>query len=128
MMKMQGVPPRSTSSSGLLTPGPRFLAIDLLALPPAVVALSSTGTTQQVSGLFAVLWFALVPLALYGRWATVALPFVAAAFVALTVVAVPFNSGAFWTNTGTAAIMLLASLPRRAPEPTARSFSSASIN
>src|SRR3982751_3348911 len=58
MMKMQGPPPHSISTSppGLLTPGPRFLAIDLLALPPAVVALSSTGITQQVSGLFAVLW------------------------------------------------------------------------
>jgi uncharacterized membrane protein YqaE (UPF0057 family) len=103
----------SPRSPALFTPGPRFLAIFMLALPPAVVALSSGGITQQVSAASAISWFALVPAALYARWALAALPVAALASLAATVAVIPFNSAAFWANICTAAAMFLASLPRR---------------
>lgn len=110
--------PRNHRSAGLLTPGPRFLAIYLLALPPAIAAMSSDAVTMQVSAIIALGWFALVPLALYARWAVTALSAMALVSMVATIAALPFNSGPFWANICTSALMFLATLPR--PLPAAR--------
>jgi hypothetical protein len=94
--------------------GPRFPILFLTALPAAVVALSSDGHAQQVSALIALGWFSLVPIALYERWVALALPVVAAAFLVLTLAALPFNSTALIVDVWTSAAMFVLSLPRSA--------------
>jgi hypothetical protein len=108
---------RTRSAAKLLLAGPKFPLMFLTALPAAVVALASVGRAQQVSGLIALGWFSLVPLALYERWVAIALPMVAAGFLILTLFALPFNSAAFVVDVWTAAAMFVLSLPRT-PTPT----------
>ena len=100
------------SRSKFLVAGPKFPILFLTALPAAVVALSSDGHAQQVSALIALGWFSLVPIALYERWVALALPVVAAAFLVLTLVALPFNSTALIVDVWTSAAMFVLSLPR----------------
>ena len=102
------------SRSKFLLAGPRFPVLFLAALPAAVVALSAEGHAQQVSALIALGWFSLVPIALYERCVALALPVVAAAFLVLTLVALPFNSTALIVDVWTAAAMFVLSLPRSA--------------
>jgi len=95
-----------------LLAGPRFPILLLAALPAAVVALSSEGHAQQVSALISIGWFSLVPTALYERWVALALPIVAAAFLVLTLVVLPFASTAQTVDVWASAAMLVLSLPR----------------
>jgi hypothetical protein len=87
------------------------------ALPAAVVAFASVGHAQQVSGLIALGWFSLVPIALYERWVALVLPMVASSFLILTLIALPFNSVAFVVDVWTAAAMFVLSLPRPSGAP-----------
>ena len=98
--------------SRYLLTGPRFPILFLAALPAAVVALSSGGHAQRVSALISIGWFSLVPIALYERWVALALPIVAAAFLALTLAVLPFASTAQTVDAWAAAAMLVLSLPR----------------
>ena len=102
--------PRSRSS--FLLAGPRFPILFLAALPAAVVALSSQGRGQQVSALIAIGWFSLVPIALYERWVALALPAVAAVFLAVTLAALPDGSTAMTVDIWVSAAMFVLSLPR----------------
>jgi len=102
----------ASSRSKFLLAGPKFPILFLAALPAAVVALSSEGHAQQVSALIALGWFSLVPIALYERWVAMALPVVAAAFLVLTLFALPFNSTALIVDVWTSAAMFVLSLPR----------------
>jgi len=95
-----------------LLPGPRYIALYLIALPAAVVALASSGRAQLVSGLIAALWFAGAPAALFSRTAAKALPVVSAFFLVVTVLTLPFNSIAFATDLTTTVVMFLVSFPR----------------
>jgi hypothetical protein len=103
---------RTRSGSKFLLAGPKFPIMFLTALPAAVVALASVGHAQQVSGLIALGWFSLVPIALYERWVALALPVVAAGFLVLTLIALPFNSAAFVVDIWTSAAMFVLALPR----------------
>jgi hypothetical protein len=105
------------SRSRFLLAGPKFPILFLTALPAAVVALSSEGHAQQVSALIALGWFSLVPIALYERWVAMALPIVAAAFLVLTLAALPFNSTALIVDVWTSAAMFVLSLPRSGMAP-----------
>ncbi|HET6147867.1 MAG TPA: hypothetical protein VFH68_10075 [Polyangia bacterium] len=98
--------------SSFLLAGPRFPILFLAALPAAVVALSSGGRAQQVSALISIGWFTLVPIALYEHWVALALPAVAAAFLALTLAALPDGSTAMTVDVWTSAAMFVLSLPR----------------
>lgn len=104
----------TSSRSKFLLAGPKFPILFLIALPAAVVALSSDGHAQQVSALIALGWFSLVPIALYERWVALALPVVAAAFLVVTLAALPFNSTALIVDVWTSAAMFVLSLPRSA--------------
>lgn len=97
--------------SSFLLAGPRFPILFLAALPATVVALSSGGRAQQVSALIAVGWFSLAPMALFERWVALALPIVAAAFLVLTLAALPAGSTALTVDVWTSAAMILLSLP-----------------
>jgi hypothetical protein len=97
----------------LLLPGGKFLLMALCTLPIAVVGLSGTTRAETASGPLAALWLGLLPVALFKRWATLALSFVAAALLFVTVFALPFNSAAFNIDFWTSAAMLLFALPRR---------------
>lgn len=117
------VAPRTVSK---LLPGPRYISIYLLALPVVVVAFASTGWAQIVSGLIAMTWLVLAPVALYARWAAMVLPLASALFLALGVLVLPFNSAAFVVDLVAAAIMMLVTFPRaepqiRSPSPRRRS-------
>ena len=57
-------------------------------------------------------WFSLVPIALYERWIALALPFVAAAFLVVTLALLPFASTAMTVDVWSSAAMLVLSLPR----------------
>ena len=103
---------QTRSRSSFLLAGPKFPILFLAALPAAVVALSCEGRAQQVSALISIGWFSLVPIALYERWVAMALPVVAAAFLVLTLVALPFNSTALIVDVWTSAAMFVLSLPR----------------
>jgi hypothetical protein len=96
-----------------LLAGSKCPTLYLVALPAVVVALAATGTAQLVTGIIVVAWFALLPLALYARRAAIALPVVAAGFMILTLVTLPFNSAAFVVDIWTSAAMFFLSLPRR---------------
>jgi hypothetical protein len=97
----------------LVPPGAKFLLMALSALPVAVVGLSATTAAAAVSGPVAALWLGLLPVALFKRWATLALLFVAAALLFFTLFALPFNSPAFVIDFWTSALMLVLALPRR---------------
>jgi len=99
--------------SRLLLAGPKFPIMCLTALPAGVVALASIGHAQQLSALIAVGWLALAPMALYERWAAIALPIVAGCFLLLTMLLLPFNSAAFIVDAWTTLAMLVLSLPRK---------------
>jgi hypothetical protein len=113
------VVPETLPRSKFLLAGPKFPLLFLAALPAAVVALSSEGHAQQVSALIALGWFGLVPIALYERWIALALPFIAGAFLALTLAVLPFNSTELIVDVWTSAAMIVLSLPRSglAPRP-----------
>ena len=97
----------------LVLPGGKFVLMALCALPVAVVGLSGTTPPEMASALTAVLWLALLPVALYKRWATLALLFVPAALLFITLFAMPFNSTSFIIDFWTSALMLVLALPRR---------------
>jgi hypothetical protein len=97
----------------LMPPGAKFLVMALCALPVAVVGLSAATPVETISGPMAALWLGLLPVALYKRWATVALMFVAAGLLGFTLFALPFNSTAFIIDFWTSALMLMLALPRR---------------
>ena len=97
----------------LVPPGAKFLVMALCALPVAVVGLSAATPAETISGPLAALWLGLLPVALYKRWATIALLFVAGALLLLTLVALPFNSPAFIIDFWTSTLMLVLALPRR---------------
>lgn len=99
-----------------LLPGPRYISIYLLALPVVVVAFASTGWGQIVSGLIALTWLVLAPVALYARWAAMVLPLASALFLALGVLVLPLNSAAFVVDLVAAAIMMLVTFPRAEPQ------------
>ena len=65
-----------------------------------------------MSALIAIGWFSLVPIALFERWVALALPVVAAAFLALALAALPAGSAAqtvdFWTSATLFVLALLA--------------------
>ena len=108
---------QARSRSSFLLAGPKFPILFLAALPATVVALSSSGRAQQVSALIAVGWFSLAPVALFERWVALALPIVAAAFLVLTLAALPAGSTALTVDVWTSAAMIVLSLPvsRRTP-------------
>lgn len=97
----------------LVLPGTKFLLMALAALPVAVVGLSASTRAETLSGPLAALWLGLLPVSLYKRWATVALLFVAAALLFITLIALPFNSAAFVIDFWTSTLMLVLALPRR---------------
>jgi hypothetical protein len=110
---VQTRPVGTEARTGLLYPGFKLLAMALTALPATVVGLSAPTGLELVSGIITGLWFALLPAALYRRWATVALPFVAAGLLLFAVFALPFNSTAFIVDFWSAAMMLILALPKR---------------
>jgi hypothetical protein len=97
----------------LLPPGGKLVLMALCALPVAVVGLSGATPIEMVSGPLAAIWLGLLPVALYKRWATLALPFVAAALLFITMFALPFNSTAFIIDFWTSGLMLVLALPHR---------------
>jgi len=97
----------------LVPPGAKLLVMALCALPVAVVGFSSTTVAVAVSGPLAALWLGLLPVALYKRWATIALMFVPAALLFITLFALPFNSSSFVIDFWTSTLMLVLALPRR---------------
>lgn len=99
----------------LVPPGAKLVVMALCALPVAVVGLSAATPVETISGPLAALWLGLLPVALYKRWATVALLFVAAALLFFTLFALPFNSPAFIIDFWTSTLMLVLALPRRQP-------------
>ena len=100
----------------LVLPGTKFLLMALAALPVAVVGLSASTRAETLSGPLAALWLGLLPVSLYKRWATVALLFVAAALLFITLIALPFNSASFVIDFWTSTLMLVLALPRRESE------------
>ena len=97
----------------LVPPGAKFLVMALCALPVAVVGLSGATAVEMISGPLAAVWLGLLPVALYKRWATLALSFVAGGLLFFTLFALPFNSQAFVINFWTSTLMLVLALPRR---------------
>jgi hypothetical protein len=97
----------------LVLPGGKFVLMALCTLPVAVVGLSASTLTEMASGPLAALWLGLLPVALYKRWATPALLFVAASLLFISVFALSFNSVAFTIDFWTSALMLVLALPRR---------------
>ena len=86
----------------------------LCALPVAVVGLSGVDDHRDaLSGPLAAMWLALLPVALYKRWATIALLFVPAALLFISLFALPLNSTAFVVDFWTSTLMLVLALPRR---------------
>jgi hypothetical protein len=97
----------------LVVPGAKLLVMALCALPVAVVGFSGTTVAESVSAPLAALWLGLLPVALYKRWATIALLFVAAALLFVSLFALQFNSSAFIIDFWTSTLMLVLALPRR---------------
>ena len=100
-------------SPTLVPPGAKFLLMALCALPVAVVGLSGNSAVETLSGPLAALWLGLLPVALYKRWATIALLFVAGGLLFFTLFALPFNSQSFAIDFWTSTLMLVLALPRR---------------
>jgi hypothetical protein len=103
---------RAVSFPGLLAPGPKFLALYLLAVPVAVVAFASVGPARYLSAIVAATWLALAPVALYAKWAAILLPVAGGAFLLLSAALLPFNSFAFVVDLWAALAMLISSAPR----------------
>jgi hypothetical protein len=99
----------------LVPPGAKLVLMALCPLPVALVGVSAVTPAETISAPLAALWLGLLPVALYRRWATIALLFVAAALLFFTVIALPFNSPAFIINFWTSTLMLMLALPRRQP-------------
>lgn len=104
---------RPAECSDLLYPGPKSLVMALTALPAVVVGVSAVTALEVMSGVIAGLWFALLPAALYRRWAAGSLPFIAGGLLLFAVFGLPFNSTAFIVDFWSATIMLILSLPKR---------------
>ena len=100
-------------SPTLVPPGAKFLLMALCALPVAVVGLSGNTVAETLSGPLAALWLGLLPVALYKRWATIALLFVAGGLLFFTLFALPFNSQSFVIDFWTSTLMLVLAMPRR---------------
>ena len=100
-------------ASDLRLAGRKVPVMALTALPAAVIAMSAVTTAPKLSGIIAGLWLTLLPLSLYKRWAALALPFVAGAFLVFTVLVLPFNSAAFVVDFWTSVLMLILALPHR---------------
>jgi hypothetical protein len=96
----------------VIVPGARFLTMALAALPVAVVGFSGVTTAETLSGPLAALWLGLLPVALYKRWATLALLFAPVTLLFITLFALPFNSPAFVIDFWTSTLMLVLALPR----------------
>ena len=96
-----------------LAPGFKLVVMALTALPVGVVGLAGNTPAERVSGPIAAIWLALLPVALYHAWATIALPVVATAILLHAVIALPFNSTPFIIVFWTSALMLMLALPRR---------------
>ena len=97
----------------LVPPGAKFLVMALCALPVAVVGLSAATAAEMLSGPLAALWLSLLPIALYKRWAGIALLVVPAALLFISLFALPLNSSAFVVDFWTSALMLVLALPHR---------------
>ena len=97
----------------LVLPGAKLVLMALCALPVAVVGMSAATPAEALSAPLAALWLGLLPIALYKRWATVAILFVPAALLFITLFAMPFNSTAFIIDFWTSTLMLVLALPRR---------------
>jgi hypothetical protein len=97
----------------LVTPGAKFLVMALCALPVAVVGLSASSVGETTNGPLAAIWLSLLPIALYKRWATIALLFVPAALLFISLFALPLNSAAFVVDFWTSTLMLVLALPHR---------------
>jgi hypothetical protein len=110
-----GVRTQTTGQATLLNPGFKMVLMALMGLPPAVVGLSAPMSLELLSGIMAGLWLALLPAALFRRWATVTLPFVAGALLLFALFALPFNSAAFIVDFWSATVMLILSLPKGSP-------------
>lgn len=127
----------TTSTSGIAVaspprpsrflPGPRYIAIYLLALPVIVVAFASEGMEQIVSGLIALTWLVLAPVALYARRAAMLLPITSALFLGLAIMMLSFDSAAFVVDVTATAIMFLVSVPRQWAQPVPASPSTVRI-
>jgi hypothetical protein len=113
----------SPLSVSKLLPGPRYIAFYLLALPVIVVAFASSGVEQIVSGLIAVTWLVLAPIALYARRAAMVLPIASALFLGVALVTLSFASGAFVVDVTATTVMFLVSLPRQWSQSMAASSS-----
>ena len=94
----------------LVPPGAKFLLMALCALPVLVVGMSGTTPIEITSVPLAAMWLGLLAVALYKRWAPIALPFVAAALFLITMFALPFNSTAFIVDFWTSGLMLVLAL------------------
>jgi hypothetical protein len=114
----------SPPSASQLVAGPRYIAIYLLALPVIVVAFASSGTDQMVSGLIALTWLVLAPVALYVRRAAMLLPITSALFLGLAIMMLSFDSAAFVVDVTATAIMFLVSVPRQWSQSVAASSAS----
>lgn len=112
-------PVTSPLSVSKFLPGPRYIAIYMLALPVIVVAFSSSGVEQAISGLIALTWLVLSPLALFSRRAAMFLPIASAGFLAAAVLLLSFNSAAFVVDVTATVVMFLVSVPRQWPQATA---------
>lgn len=121
-------PVTSPLSVSKFLPGPRYIAIYMLALPVIVVAFSSSGVEQAISGLIALTWLVLSPLALFSRKAAMFLPIASAGFLAAAVLLLSFNSAAFVVDVTATVVMFLVSVPRQWPQAQVASASaSASV-
>jgi hypothetical protein len=101
------------SGRSILIPGKKTPIMAVTVLPVAIVGMSAGASLAKLSLLFALLWLTMLPLAIYKRWAAYALPIVAASLLALTVLALPFDSAAFMVDYWTSALWLMMSWPRR---------------
>jgi hypothetical protein len=97
----------------LVPTGAKLLVMALCALPVAVIGFSATSQAEITNGPLAALWLALLPVALYKRWATIALLFVPSALLFVSLFALPLNSSAFVVDFWTSTLMLVLALPRR---------------
>ena len=82
-------------------------------MPVAIVGMSALALFARLSLVFALAWLILLPLAIYKRWAALALPAVAASLLAFAIFVLPFESLAFTVDYWTSALLLLMSWPRR---------------
>jgi hypothetical protein len=92
----------------------------LTALPALVVGISAASIAPLIGGLIAAVWLVLVPLSLYKRWASLALPFVAGALLVLAIAGLTFNSPPFTIDFWTAVALLILGLPRRTAKGSVR--------